>query len=168
MAMKTQLRATVGEQHWKKGHDYFNHHRKMEEMRQNTQLVGRTMETLRRRRRGNAATAGVNGAAARFADQGENPFGNNAATASSMGSGAVNGAASMNGATASAATMLLGRDEDPFDAMVSSITNPSALESYARNVSMSPNTFSDFGYPANFGCNHCDEKFVTHHTDKKT
>jgi len=118
------------------------------------------METLRRRRRGNAAAApsmgsgGVN-RTARYADQGENLF----------AIGGVNGAASIG---ASAATILLGRDEDPFDAMVSSIKNPSTLESFARNVSMAPNNFSEFDYAANFGCNHCDEKFVTHHTDKKT
>lgn len=150
-AMKTRLRATVGEQHWKKGHDYFHHFRKMNDMRQTTQPAGR-------RRRGVGLSAD---GAARFADQGESPFGN--AATSSMDSGGVNGASS--GATASAATMLLGRDEDPFDTMVSSITNPSTLESYARNVSMSPHNFSDFHYP--FGCDHCDVKFVTNHKAKK-
>ena len=100
--------------------------------------------------------------AAHFADQGESPFGN--AATSSMDSGGVNGASS--GATASAATMLLGRDKDPFDTMVSSFTNPSTLESYARNVSMSPHNFSDFHYP--FGCDHCDVKFAMNHKAKKT
>ena len=89
------------------------------------------METFKKTRRGlpgNAAAAssmgsirGVNGAAAmngataRFTEQGEDPF------------------------DASAASMILGRDEDPFDAMASSITDPSTLESYARNLSLSPN-----------------------------